>query len=210
MSNTQEIVDKVEFYELNANPIMPEFPIPESFGTVDEYRKKFTEEHLKEEFGKSFDDLGGYEKTVRVKFEADYLQSLVYKGATERYGEEIDPDTLERINFELQVIKTMGFPGYFLIVQDFINAARKMALLLARAGDLQRVLWLPIPLGITNVDPLRYDLLFERFLNPDRISMPDIDIDFDDDGRQLVLDWVKRKIWQGPCCAHLHLWYHGG
>jgi len=193
LSNTQEIVDKVEFYELNANPIMPEFPIPESFGTVDEYRTKFTEEHLKEEFGKGFDDLGGYEKTVRVKFEADYLQSLVYKGATERYGEVIDPDTIERINFELQVIKTMGFPGYFLIVQDFINAARKMGVIVGPGRGSAAGSVVAYTTGITNVDPLRYDLLFERFLNPDRISMPDIDIDFDDDGRQLVLDWVKEK-----------------
>lgn len=193
LGNTQEIVDKVEFYELNAKPIMPEFPIPESFSTVDEYRKKFSEEQLKEEFGKDFDRMGGYEGALRVKFEADYLESLVKKGAVERYGESIDPDTQERITFELQVIKTMGFPGYFLIVQDFINAARKMGVIVGPGRGSAAGSVVAYTTGITNVDPLRYELLFERFLNPDRISMPDIDIDFDDDGRQMVLDWVKEK-----------------
>ena len=191
--NTQEIADKVEFYELNANPIMPEFPIPESFGTAEGYRQQFTEVMLKEEFADAFDRLGGYESTLRVKFESDYLSSLVCKGATERYGENIDPDTNERINFELHVIKTMGFPGYFLIVQDFISAARSMGVIVGPGRGSAAGSVVAYTTGITNVDPLKYDLLFERFLNPDRISMPDIDIDFDDDGRQLVLDWVKEK-----------------
>lgn len=193
LTNTQEIVDKVEFFELNAKPIMPEFPIPESFGTASEYREKFSGDSLKEEFGDAFDRLGGYEGTLRVKFEADYLQSLVYKGATEKYGTEMDADTMERINFELHVIKTMGFPGYFLIVQDFINAARQMGVIVGPGRGSAAGSVVAFTTGITNVDPLKYDLLFERFLNPDRISMPDIDIDFDDDGRQLVLDWVKEK-----------------
>lgn len=193
LANTQEIVDKVEFYELNAKPIMPEFPIPESFGTAAEYREKFTSDLLREEFGEGFDRLGGYENTLRVKFESDYLQSLVYKGAEERYGTSIDPETMERINFELHVIKTMGFPGYFLIVQDFINAARRMGVIVGPGRGSAAGSVVAYTTGITNVDPLKYELLFERFLNPDRISMPDIDIDFDDDGRQLVLDWVKEK-----------------
>ena len=92
-------------------------------------RTKFSEEQLKEEFGKDLERMGGYEGALRVKFEADYLESLVQKGAIEKYGETIDPDTQERIIFELQVIKSMGFPGYFLIVQDFINAARKMGVI---------------------------------------------------------------------------------
>lgn len=193
LSNTQEIVDKVEFYELNAKPIMPEFPIPDSFGTAEEYRVRFSEEVLKEEFGEGFNRLGGYENTLRVKFESDYLQSLVFKGAKERFGENIDPDTMERINFELHVIKTMGFPGYFLIVQDFINAARQMGVIVGPGRGSAAGSVVAYTTGITNVDPLKYDLLFERFLNPDRISMPDIDIDFDDDGRQMVLEWVKEK-----------------
>ncbi len=193
LSNTQEIVDKVEFFELNAKPIMPEFPIPDSFGTASDYREKFSIDALKEEFGDDFSRLGGYDGALRVKFEADYLQSLVYKGAEEKYGCDIDPETMERINFELHVIKTMGFPGYFLIVQDFINAAREMGVIVGPGRGSAAGSVVAYTTGITNVDPLKYDLLFERFLNPDRISMPDIDIDFDDDGRQLVLDWVKEK-----------------
>ncbi len=193
LDNTREIADKVEFYELNAKPIMPEFPIPENFGTTDDYRINFSEEQLKEEFGDDFNRMGGYENTLRVKFESDYLQSLVYKGAYDRYGENIGSDTLERINFELHVIKTMGYPGYFLIVQDFINAARKMGVIVGPGRGSAAGSVVAYTTGITNVDPLKYELLFERFLNPDRISMPDIDIDFDDDGRQLVLDWVKEK-----------------
>ena len=193
LQNTQEIVDKVEFYELNAKPIMPEFPIPASFGTAEEYRSKFTEEELKEEFGKDFDRMGGLEAVLRVKYEADYLQSLVCKGAIERYGAQLAPEIQERIDFELHVIKTMGFPGYFLIVQDFINAARQMGVIVGPGRGSAAGSVVAYTTGITNVDPLKYELLFERFLNPDRISMPDIDIDFDDDGRQLVLDWVKEK-----------------
>ena len=193
LSNTKEIADKVEFYELNAKPIMPAFPIPESFGTEEEYREKFTEEQLKEEFGDDFARMGGYESTLRVKYEADYLQSLVEQGAIRRYGQNIDPEIMERISFELHVIKTMGFPGYFLIVQDFINAARRMGVIVGPGRGSAAGSVVAYTTGITNVDPLKYELLFERFLNPDRISMPDIDIDFDDDGRQLVLDWVKEK-----------------
>ncbi len=193
LTNTQEIVDKVEFYELNAKPIMPEFPIPVSFGTSEEYRNKYSEEQLQEEFGKDFERMGGYENTLRVKFESDYLQSLVEIGAIRRYGENKSLEITERINFELHVIKTMGFPGYFLIVQDFINAARQMGVIVGPGRGSAAGSVVAYTTGITNVDPLKYELLFERFLNPDRISMPDIDIDFDDDGRQLVLDWVKEK-----------------
>ena len=127
LKNTQEIADKVEVYELNSAPIMPPFPIPEDFGTEVEYLEKFSETDLKEEFGAdSFGRMGGYEKAVRVKLEADYLQHLSYIGAKERYGDPIPDDVLERIDFELDTIKTMGFPGYFLITQDFINAAKDM------------------------------------------------------------------------------------
>ncbi len=194
LSNTNEIVDKVEFYELDTTPIMPEFPIPAEFGTMDEYLEKYDEASLIEEFGeKKFHDLGGYSKVLRIKYEADYLQSLVYKGAKERYGDQFSGDVQERIDFELNVIKTMGFPGYFLIVQDFINAARAMGVIVGPGRGSAAGSAVAYSSGITNVDPIKYDLLFERFLNPDRISMPDIDIDFDDDGRQMVLDWVKEK-----------------
>ena len=194
LKNTQEIADKVEEYELNSAPIMPPFPIPEDFGTEAEYLEKFAEADLLEEFGAdSFGRMGGYEKVVRVKLEADYLQHLAYIGAKERYGDPIPEDVLERIDFELDTIKTMGFPGYFLITQDFINAAKEMGVLVGPGRGSAAGSAVSYCVGITNIDPIKYDLLFERFLNPDRISMPDVDIDFDDDGRQLVLDWVTEK-----------------
>ena len=148
---------------------------------------------LREEFGDGFERLGGYEKAVRVKLEADYLGELTLEGAKQRYGENIDPEIMERIEFELHVMKTMGFPGYFLIVQDFINAAREMKVSVGPGRGSAAGSVVAYCLRITDIDPLKYDLLFERFLNPDRISMPDIDIDFDDDGRGQVLRWVTEK-----------------
>ncbi len=203
LANTQEIADKVEEYELNSAPIMPPFPIPEDFGTEAEYLAKFSEADLQEEFGAdSFGRMGGYEKAVRVKLEADYLQHLSYIGAKERYGDPIPEDVVERIDFELDTIKTMGFPGYFLITQDFINAAKEMGVLVGPGRGSAAGAAVSYCVGITNIDPIKHDLLFERFLNPDRISMPDVDIDFDDDGRQLVLDWVTEKYGQDKV-AHI-------
>jgi len=194
LENTSEIADKVEEYELNSDPIMPVFPIPEEFGTDEQYREKYSEEMLIGEFGeKAYNRLGGYEKVARVKLEADYLEHLTYDGAKTRYGDPIPGDMKERIDFELNTIKTMGFPGYFLIVQDFINAARGMGVLVGPGRGSAAGAVVSYCVGITNINPVQHDLLFERFLNPDRISMPDVDIDFDDDGRQLVLDWVTRK-----------------
>ncbi|WP_423130286.1 DNA polymerase III subunit alpha [Gaoshiqia sp. Z1-71] len=203
LANTAEIVDKVEQFELNSDPIMPPFPIPEAFGTEAEYFQRFSEENLHREFGEdSFKRLGGYDKVLRVKLEADYLQHLTYIGAKERYGDPIPAEVLERIDFELDTIKTMGFPGYFLIVQDFINAAREMGVLVGPGRGSAAGAAVSYCVGITNIDPIKYDLLFERFLNPDRISMPDVDIDFDDDGRQMVLDWVTAKYGQDKV-AHI-------
>ena len=128
-----------------------------------------------------------------MKLEADYLRELTLKGAKVRYGENIDSETMERIEFELHVMKTMGFPGYFLIVQDFISAARSMGVSVGPGRGSAAGSVVAYCLRITDIDPLKYDLLFERFLNPDRISMPDIDIDFDDDGRGQVLRWVTEK-----------------
>lgn len=194
--NTQEIADKIEEYELNSAPIMPFFPIPEEFGTEEEYKGRYTEEHLKEEFKDgAFERLGGYDKVIRIKLEADYLSHLTFEGAKEdyRYGDPLPQDIVERLEFELNTIKTMGFPGYFLITQDFINAAREMGVLVGPGRGSAAGAAVSYCVGITNIDPIKHDLLFERFLNPDRISMPDVDIDFDDDGRQLVLDWVTEK-----------------
>ncbi len=195
--NTSEIADKVEAFDLNSSPIMPFFPIPEEFGTVEEYKQKLSEEALMAEFGaERYKNLGAdYEHLIRVKLEADYLQHLAYEGAKSegRYGDPIPAEIRERLDFELETIKTMGFPGYFLIVQDFINAARDMGVLVGPGRGSAAGSAVSYCTGITNIDPIKHHLLFERFLNPDRISMPDVDIDFDDDGRQLVLDWVTKK-----------------
>ena len=148
-----------------------------------------------EETGRQkIEHLGGYGKLYRIKLEADYLAKLAYEGAHRRYGEDLTDEVRERINFELYIMKTMGFPGYFLIVQDYINAARKelgVSVGPGRGSAAGSVV--AYCLGITQIDPIKYDLLFERFLNPDRISLPDIDVDFDDDGRGRVLNWVTQK-----------------
>ncbi|MDR1755522.1 MAG: DNA polymerase III subunit alpha [Culturomica sp.] len=204
IENTQEITDKIEEYPLDSDPVMPIFPIPETFDTEENYRKKFPEEELKQEFGEErYKKLSGeYEKILRIKFEADYLAHLTREGARKRWPEGILPDIQERIDFEITTIKTMGFPGYFLIVQDFIAAAREMGVIVGPGRGSAAGSVVAYCLGITNIDPVKYDLLFERFLNPDRISMPDIDVDFDDEGRQKVLEWVTEKYGQDKV-AHI-------
>lgn len=194
LSNTQEILQKVEFYSIDSDALMPFFDIDPSFGTEAGYEQKYSEQTLKEEFGeKAFSRLGGYKKVIRIKLEADYLAHLTMIGAHKRYGQVLTPETEERINFELETMKTMGYPGYFLIVQDFIAAARQMGVTVGPGRGSAAGSVVAYCLGITDIDPLKYDLLFERFLNPDRISMPDIDVDFDDDGRGEVLRWVTDK-----------------
>ncbi len=194
LANTMEIADKVEIYDIDKDPIMPEFPIPEDFGTMEQWREEYTEQKLIEEFTeKRFYALGGYNAVLRIKFESDYLKFLVDKGAIERYGENYSADIRERLDFELNTIKTMGFPGYFLIVQDFIAKAREIGVLVGKGRGSAAGSAVAYCAKITDVDPIAFDLLFERFLNPDRISMPDVDIDFDDDGRALVVDYVTQK-----------------
>jgi DNA polymerase-3 subunit alpha len=193
-ANTMEIADKVEIFEIDKDPIMPEFPIPESFGTMDIWREKYSEESLIAEFTeKRYTAIGGFEAVLRIKFETDYLTFLVEKGAKERYGENYSDDIRDRLEFELNTIKTMGFPGYFLIVQDFIAKAREIGVLVGKGRGSAAGSAVAYCTKITDVDPIAFDLLFERFLNPDRISMPDVDIDFDDDGRALVVDYVTQK-----------------
>ena len=192
---TQEIADMVEEYELDSDPIMPKYPIPESFGTEEEYARRYDEKSLRAEF-KNFDRFKGVDKVLRIKFEADYLEHLVYEGAARRWGSPLKPEIKERLDFELNTIKQMGFPGYFLIVNDYISAARKMGVWVGPGRGSAAGAAVAYALGITNVDPLKFDLLFERFLNPDRISMPDIDVDFDDDGRGKVLEYVTEKYGQ--------------
>ncbi|PIF06344.1 MAG: DNA polymerase III subunit alpha [Draconibacterium sp.] len=192
--NTAEIVEKVEDYELNSKPIMPVFPIPEEIGTRETFSEKFPEKILIEEFGEDeFTRLGGYEDALRVKMESSYLKLLTFKGAKERYGDPLPEEVVTRLDFELETIKKMGYPGYFLITQDFINKAKEMGVLVGPGRGSAAGSAVAYCNSITNIDPLKYDLLFERFLNPDRISLPDVDIDFDDDGRQLVLDYVTEK-----------------
>ena len=218
LSNTLEILDKVEIYSLDHDPIMPFFPIPESFGTEEQWRQKFSEDDLfrefttdengenplpREEGEKKIKKLGGYDKIYRIKFEADYLAKLAYEGAHRRYGEQLSKEVDDRVRFELHIMKTMGFPGYFLIVQDFINSARdELDVWVGPGRGSAAGSVVAYCLGITKIDPLKYDLLFERFLNPDRISLPDIDTDFDDDGRGKVLKWVMDKYGHENC-AHI-------
>lgn len=209
LTNTLEIADKVSFYSIDSGPIMPTFAIPEEFGTEEEYRKKYTEKDLFDEFtrdengnvvlseeaaNEKIKKLGGYDKLYRIKLEADYLAKITYDGAKPLYGEVLSDEVKERLNFELHIMKTMGFPGYFLIVQDFIRAAREeLGVSVGPGRGSAAGSAVAYCLGITKIDPIKYDLLFERFLNPDRISLPDIDTDFDDDGRGEVLRWVTEK-----------------
>ena len=209
LSNTLEILDKVEMYSIDHAPIMPFFPIPAEFGTEDDTRKQHSPEDLyrefttdengqnplpKDEADKKIKRLGGIDKLYRIKFEADYLAKLAYDGAKKLYGDPLPDEVVERVKFELHIMKTMGFPGYFLIVQDFINSARdELGVMVGPGRGSAAGSVVAYCLGITKIDPIKYDLLFERFLNPDRISLPDIDTDFDDDGRGKVLEWVEDK-----------------
>lgn len=209
LESTNEILDKIEFYSIDHGPIMPNFEIPSEFGTEEEYRSRLTEQDLFDEFtrdengnvvlsqeeaGKKIKRLGGYDKLYRIKFEADYLEKLTMEGAKERYGDPLPADVAERLKFELYIMKTMGFPGYFLIVQDFINTSRnELGVSIGPGRGSAAGSAAAYCLGITQIDPIKYDLLFERFLNPDRISLPDIDVDFDDDGRYETLKYVTDK-----------------
>jgi DNA polymerase III subunit alpha len=168
IENTNEIVDKCEAYQLAREILLPAFDIPEQFqDALDEGDE-----------GK--------------RGENNFLKYLTYEGAKERYG-EITDELKERIDFELETIANTGYPGYFLIVQDFCAAARDMGVSVGPGRGSAAGSVVAYCTRITNVDPIEYDLLFERFLNPERISMPDIDIDFDDEGRQRVIDWVIEK-----------------
>lgn len=166
--NIQEVIDKVETFTLARDVLLPAFDIPEKF--------QFDEDKLD----------GG------KRGENKYLRHITYEGAKKRYG-EITPEIDERLDFELQVIEKTGYPGYFLIVEDFIRAAREMDVSVGPGRGSAAGSAVAYCLWITNLDPIQYDLLFERFLNPDRISMPDIDIDFDDEGRSRVMDYVIKK-----------------
>ena len=168
ISNIQEIVNKIEPFELARDVLLPKFEIPEAF---------LSEEDLAD---------GG------KRGENAYLKHLTFVGAKQRYG-DLSEDIEDRLNFELSVIENTGYPGYFLIVEDFIRAAREMGVSVGPGRGSAAGSAVAYCLKITNIDPIKYDLLFERFLNPDRVSMPDIDIDFDDEGRSRVMDYVIEK-----------------
>jgi len=168
IESIDEIIDKCEHYALARDVLLPAFEIPEEFQDAKD----------QEDGGK--------------RGENNYLRHLTYKGAEERY-EEITDEIKERLDFELETIERTGYPGYFLIVQDFCKAARDMGVSVGPGRGSAAGSAVAYCTGITNIDPIEYDLLFERFLNPDRISMPDIDIDFDDEGRGRVIDWVIDK-----------------
>jgi DNA polymerase III subunit alpha len=179
LDNTQDVVDKIDLLKLNRDILLPNFPIPDEFKI----------HHISQmiEFNGKMKEL-----TPDVHNQWEYLKHWTYKGATVKYG-EITSEISERLDFELNTIKNMGFPGYFLIVADFIQAGRDMGVLIGPGRGSAAGSAVAYAVGITNIDPIKYDLLFERFLNPDRISMPDIDTDFDDEGRQKVIDYVVQK-----------------
>ncbi len=169
ISNIQEIIDKIEIYSLTRDVLLPKFDIPQEFIHPDD----------------AVD--GG------VRGENAFLKHLTFEGAKKRYGEELNKETKERLDFELSIVEKTGYPGYFLIVWDFILEARKMGVSVGPGRGSAAGSAVAYCLWITNIDPIKYDLLFERFLNPDRVSLPDIDIDFDDEGRQKVIDFVIEK-----------------
>ena len=207
LTTTLEIADKVEEYSLEHKPLMPNFPIPDDFPIdlpqlKESFSKKIKDEVLLAEVQRatSLDELiGGHPElaeSLMIAKQFLYLKHLTFEGARRRYG-ELNEQILKRLDYELSTIEWMGFPGYFLIVQDFIRAAREELDVSVGPGRGSAAgSAVAYCLGITKIDPIAYDLLFERFLNPDRISLPDIDVDFDDDGRGEVLRWVTEKYGQ--------------
>ena len=189
ISNTLEVAEKITSYKIDKDPILPKFDLPEDFlADIDSYLEKY----------KSVIDEGRYNKDGSERGDefcksVAYLCHLTYKGAHERYGDTLTDEQAERIDFELKTVCKMGFPDYFLIVQDFIAAARAEGISVGPGRGSAAGSAVAYCLKITNLDPIKYDLLFERFLNPDRINMPDVDIDFDDDGRYRVFQYIEEK-----------------
>ena len=189
LSNTLEVADKIESYKVDKDPILPKFDLPEEFlADIDSHLEKY-----KGIIDEGRCDKNGNERGEEFCRSVAYLCHLTYKGAHWRYGEELSDVQAERIEFELKTICKMGFPDYFLIVQDFIAAARSEGISVGPGRGSAAGSAVAYCLKITNIDPIKYDLLFERFLNPDRINMPDVDIDFDDDGRYRVFQYIEEK-----------------
>ena len=196
IENTMEVLDKIERYEINRGHVLPKFQIEQSFlDNIDAHLKEYEEiiDNGKYEIRKDHDG-NIIEKTYRGDefcTSVAFLCHLTYQGARGRYGDTLTAEQQERIHFELMTISYMGFPDYFLIVQDFINWGRRNGVSVGPGRGSAAGSCVAYCLGITNLDPIKYDLLFERFLNPERISMPDIDVDFDDEGRYRVIQYVQ-------------------
>ena len=210
LATTLEIADKCEDYKLTHAPLMPNFPPPEDFPIAlgelrESFVKKIEDEEMLAKIGAcatvpELEELVAGDKELSdrlmVAKQYCYLKDLTYKGAHMRYGDVLDEKTEERIKYELSTIEWMGFPGYFLIVWDYIRAAREMGVSVGPGRGSAAGSVVAYCLKITNIDPLKYDLLFERFLNPERISLPDVDVDFDEDGRADVLRYCVQKYGQ--------------
>ena len=210
LATTLEIADKCEDYKLTHAPLMPNFPPPEDFPIAlgelrESFVKKIEDEEMLAKIGAcatvpELEELVAGDKELSDRLMAAkqycYLKDLTYKGAHMRYGDVLDEKTEERIKYELSTIEWMGFPGYFLIVWDYIRAAREMGVSVGPGRGSAAGSVVAYCLKITNIDPLKYDLLFERFLNPERISLPDVDVDFDEDGRADVLRYCVQKYGQ--------------
>ena len=189
VSNTIEVADKITSFKIDKDPILPKFDLPEDFmAGIGTYLEKYS--HIIDE-GRC--DKNGNERGEEFCNSVAFLCHLTYNGAQERYGDTLTDEQAERIEFELKTVCKMGFPDYFLIVQDFIAAARSEGISVGPGRGSAAGSAVAYCLKITNIDPIKYDLLFERFLNPDRINMPDVDIDFDDDGRYRVFQYIEEK-----------------
>lgn len=182
--------------EVYSNTTMtPKFKIPIDFGTEETYREKFSEELLLKEFGKSaYEKIGSCDKAIRIKLEADYLRQLTLSGAKKRFGEKIDTEMQERIDLELQTIKTTGLSEYFLIVQDLINAMREINVLVSPGRGTTASSIVAYSLHITDVNPIEYNLQFERFLNSDNNQKPSFLFDFEDNGRETAIRYLTEKF----------------
>ncbi|MBR3653033.1 MAG: DNA polymerase III subunit alpha, partial [Bacteroidales bacterium] len=197
LANTLEVLEKVERYEIDRGHVLPKFELPADFlADIDAQLEKYADiiENGKYSISKDKDDneIKTYRGDEFCRSVA-YLCHLAYEGAHRRYGAELTAEQQERLHFELMTISFMGFPDYFLIVQDFINWGRRNGVSVGPGRGSAAGSCVAYCLGITNLDPIRYDLLFERFLNPERISMPDIDVDFDDEGRYRVIQYVQDR-----------------
>lgn len=209
IANAVEIANKVEFYDLDAEVELPKIHLPVSFGTEEKCYSPFAEHLLFTEFKDGYSYLNTHEKLDRQRLESDYLIHLIMEGGKFRYGGKFNDEQLNRITFETNVIKMMGQSAYFLIIHEIVSAARNMNVYVgpgcgSAAGSL-----VAYCLGITNIDPLKHDLLFERFMHPDRYSMPNIGLDFDEEGRKLIISWLEKRYGKERVARVITFWEMG-